>query len=55
VLQGPPQPFTLPVDVLRAAIAAAEDGATAEPSAAGQASDPASATLASRGTLPAHR
>ena len=42
LLMGPPVPFTLPVDELRAAIAAAGDEPHGDASAAPQGSDPAS-------------
>jgi hypothetical protein len=55
VLQGAPQAFRLPVEQLRAAVAAGDGDAAQEPSAVAAASDPASAALASRGTPPADR
>lgn len=56
VLQGTPQPFVLPVEELRAAVAGADAEGTREPSVAAQGSDPASATPSlARSTPPVSR
>ena len=60
LLQGPPKPFTLPVEELEAAVArAAEHGEALEPSEMPASSDPGSGTpslpKASRGATPVSR
>ena len=60
LLQGPPKPFTLPVEELEAAVArAAEHGEALEPSEVPASSDPGSGTpslpKASRGAAPVSR
>ena len=60
LLQGPPKPFTLPIEELKAAVVrAAEHGEALEPSEAPASSDPGSGTpslpKASRGTTPVSR
>ena len=60
LLQGPPKPFTLPVEELEAAVArAAEHGEALEPSEVPASSDPGSGTpslpKASRGATPVSR
>ena len=60
LLQGPPKPFTLPVEELEAAVArAAEHGEALEPSEVPASSDPGSGTpslpRASRGATPVSR